>query len=125
MEQREIKFRVWSQEYEKLIYFGFKELSNNRGEIEEANIDWLKSQQYTGLKDKKGNEIYEGDIVISENKISLGEDAWEIIFEKGAFMIKRENEYIPLYQIGTKNTILEDDKIKIIGNIYENPELLK
>lgn len=80
-------------------------------------IDNKTIMQYTGLKDINGKEIYEGDIV----KI---EDAYaSIIFENQTFKfsgkLDGKLEVSPFYEID-----LEDYYIKIIGNIYENPELL-
>lgn len=73
--------------------------------------------QYTGLKDKNGNEIYEGDIVTGLfnhtdiiGHIVYGSDATFFIERKG------------LYGIGLNNA---EDWLEVVGNIYENPELLK
>jgi uncharacterized phage protein (TIGR01671 family) len=64
--------------------------------------------QYTGLKDKNGKEIYEGDII-----------EWETSKEKTDRMeihwVERHQGYLPFIN-GTS---------KVIGNIYENPELIK
>lgn len=72
--------------------------------------------QFTGLKDKNGKEIYEGDIIENVEK-------WEIIFDKGCFCSRlldvkylEEKTYIALRAIRD---------YEIIGNIYENSELLK
>lgn len=68
--------------------------------------------QYTGLKDKNGNEIYELDIV-NDNGI--------VLFVGGRYIIKYDDERCP------ENSCFEDligDKDEVIGNIYEDPELL-
>ena len=74
-------------------------------------FDKEKIMQYTGLKDKNGTEIYEGDIYKDEENM-----LWEVIFDEGCF--KLENIHIPGRMFITKD-------IEIIGNKYENPELLK
>ena len=70
-------------------------------------------QQYTGLKDKNGKEIYEGDVVEfrTHNHENLATDS--VVFEYGAFILKGI-----LYD-------LYETEVKIIGNIFENKELLK
>jgi uncharacterized phage protein (TIGR01671 family) len=67
--------------------------------------------QYTGLKDKKNKEIYEGDLVEFEDQDDIApESSWiaAIQFKDGCF--------VPWLS-------LESRTVKVIGNIYENPEL--
>ena len=76
----------------------------------------IKKMQYTGLKDKKGVEIYEGDVVKTKNS------RYKVIFDKCCFWGVDELGKYPIYQIC--NYVLDDERFEVIGNIYENPELL-
>lgn len=71
--------------------------------------------QYTGLKDKNGKEIYEGDI-LSTGNLESGHRIVEVYFKDGCFYTKDES-FKKWRVAGWRTT-------EIIGNIYENPELL-
>jgi uncharacterized phage protein (TIGR01671 family) len=116
---REIKFRAFDSVAEKMLYLLNSDM---------FDTNWLNDvsiMQYTGLKDKNGKKIYEGDIL----NIGFGGDAsmvyhthnycvvfwcdknlqWKTKYNKGDNPLT--GYYLPVYEI--------------IGNIYENPELLK
>ena len=84
--------------------------------------DEFKLMQCTGLKDKNGKEIFEGDIVkIPEDYDEFGRNAGEILkvaFDKGCFRLKRPNSK------GRGFYFEDDNVVEVIGNIYENQELL-
>lgn len=120
--QRELKFRVWNviegkwngihNQEPKMV----GELCCHKGIylIPESTSKNLIVQQYTGLKDKKGVEIYEGDILSYEGMHKVGEGVSIVSFEDGSFMIDED--------FASKDWAAEH---KVIGNIFENSELLK
>ena len=121
---RELKFRAWTilEKRGSFIYFDLDEMR-------EFNFDIFDEkpifQQYTGSKDKDGKKIYEGDIVSYEagepnrNDGSFYKSISEVKFENGAFWPRPMKEECEdsWYDYELKN-------ICIIGNIFENPELL-
>lgn len=73
----------------------------------------ISIMQYTGLKDKNDKEIYEGDIV----KHATDEGVYKVIFEDGGFYVKNLFEY--------DFQTINEYPLEVIGNIYENPELME
>ena len=123
---REIKFRAWDKENEKMMKVSSLHLENKEISVKENGTFHLfrmqDLMQYTGLKDKNGKEIYEGDIVL----IKLDETStWYktvVKFKKGAFiasLIDRE-DYIYIFNRG-----FDSNDFEIIGNIYKNKNLLE
>lgn len=128
---RTIKFRAWnsknSNPKERMINNVY--ISNDGRVVMTDGAEWdIPVMQFTGLLDKNGKDIYEGDIVkdLDNNLVSV------IEWERAGFMQKIKIAYErlngrdyrkPEYEEGI--TGLCDGKgLEIIGNIYENPELL-
>ena len=121
---REIKFRVWDSKVKELNYESATEiLLNVQLGVYKKSVykDYPFSfMQYTGLKDKKGVEIYEGDVVKStlpRNKFF--DDIAKVVFRKGSFMMKSVE-----FEDETSCLIDSEQFIEVIGNIYESSELL-
>ena len=77
----------------------------------------LKIMQYTGLKDKNNKEIYEGDILSNGNN----EKPYKVIFENGSFRAEFEEDFEE-YSFDLIDVVAQG--CEVVGNIYENPELL-
>ena len=124
---REIKFRAWLKEQKMVntetIDFTDKSIQYlKRSEIINAYIlrresfDDVELMQYTGVKDKNGKEIYEGDIVILND--AEEESRCVVKYKYGSYILVdgdlRENL-----------SNVEDRFLEVVGNIYENKNLLE
>jgi uncharacterized phage protein (TIGR01671 family) len=132
MEQREIKFRAFSTE-KKQMHFGSDlyfigptcpmRLNPHHTEDFWECIDNTSGQyvimQYTGLKDKNGVEVYEGDVIVFE--IAGLIVRCEVVFYLGSFSVRREDSHLILDDL-IDPTI---GGFQVMGNVYESPELLQ
>lgn len=122
---REIKLRVWDSR-NKLMLSPDKSVDNNLSTpCCDFNYDCAEYLQYTGLKDCNGVEVYEGDVVewldFAKYKYrNLVKNKFKIVWQpkKCGFGMKNFIDIVPILGIQSSK------KMKILGNIYENPELL-
>ena len=124
---REIKFRAWDNILNKMFNWEQIQFSNKVTNVPIFEMADHRYMQFTGLKDSKNVEIYEGDIIIYPARSKDKKHA--VVFENGGFTA---GDTFPL---GCVDEFIEEDMelevldterfIEVIGNIYENKELLK
>ena len=133
---REHKYRVYIPDTNKFVYFGINDFDYSDRYLDD---DKYPIQQYTGLNDSKGNEIYEGDIVINTTSDEEYCSPAVIVWGKYEFVgfslaykcNKLEDYHAPLIHKINGVDLVEEFSLskmgtyQIIGNASENPELLK
>lgn len=135
---REIKFRAWEARVKK--YIDWDNFINNpfgTWGMKAFNNERYHFQQYTGLKDKNGKEIYEGDIIYWEIDNGVGIESYTAIVKWSENLVEEGWSqtykwlvgYTGNYYRGSYDELSTpaayNDALLIIGNIYENPDLLE
>ena len=124
---REIKFRVWDNIAKKyidsryvsisglgLLHVAKRIIKNCFRPPHTRKNPWFIVEQFTGLRDKNGTEIYEGDILIDDTGEPI--EYWVVKFSDGGFVGECAGVAEPLFEL---------TNLEIAGNIHKNPELLE
>jgi len=132
---REIRFRAWAdgKMWDSYVVDDNGEMCTNGDYCNgpENNSNKKIVMQFTGLKDKNGKEIYEGDIIkYGDGGVEERFQIRLVYFDKGSFVVDDD-----VYFSGDLSPIVlscfacndeeDGDECEVIGNIYENPELLE
>jgi len=127
---RAIKFRAWdphwkdAPEKENGMSYGNIEYFDDMVAFRFSHGTWNGTEdyilmQYTGLKDKNGKEIYEGDIIKNiDGYVHWGK------YEDGEYVYNVYTWVLNKYGTVLSEMVLTYKNVEVIGNIYENPELL-
>ncbi len=121
---RPLKFRAWDTEKQRMCYDGVGRIFEYHDCMDHPIM------QFSGLQDKHRKDIYEGDIVRRSDALPMnGRECVRIpmaphrvFFSEGAFRLRRSSKStkFPLH-----SSVIRQNGIEVIGNIYENPELLR
>jgi len=140
---RQIKFRVWDKITKRMYYkvkidwngvWFYNDDKKSSDENYEGYSPWsselIKLMQYTGLKDRNGKEIYEGDIIkVIKDEINEEYEYYEVIWSdadpiwcapEAKFTLERA--CCTRYHDG--GAFPQPEVMEVVGNIFENPELL-
>jgi len=120
---RELKFRLIKDGkivgYERWVHYCW-EYSYDGLNWNERYIIHDSKDEYTGRKDKNGRDVYEGDVLASVAELDSVKVLGEISYTNGAFMAT-----MPFMSFETALYSFDMSTVEVIGNIYENPELVK
>ena len=128
---KEIKFRAWDNHSEKMLeiiqinfrdnYLDYSGINSENGK-RRLLLKEVELMQFTGLQDKNGVDIYEGDILIYQHMFVDKKSVSEVIWNE------KYSGFASYVEDDERRYILEKElknQFEVIGNIYENPELLE
>ena len=129
---RKVKFRAWNKKNKRWIP-SYNLIINDQGKLcccySDKNFgEWAidyEINQYTGLKDKNGVEIFEGDIV-KHFDLDTPMFVHEVEYRNGGFgyIVDKGKPYQEFISYANHKYLKPSIDCEVIGNLYENPELL-
>ena len=118
---REIKFRAWDTISESMLAWGDLLKENLKMIFSSTKETNVKLMQFTGLLDKNGKEIYEGDLIsMTKDKTPTA----QIIYDYSGFKYKWIDKITKIIRTPKEHIFMNNHLFEVIGNIHENPELL-
>lgn len=125
---RSLKFRVWWKDHSEPTIYTEHDFFDDTW----TTAEYIAIEQYTGLKDKNGKEIYEGDIVkYSLNREYIGQIVFDFVGDSGGYYVEKHYGW-GIHRDDYNESLgdfADDDMrcglVEVIGNIHENPELLE
>lgn len=133
---REIKLRAWDEELKRMFYGTTEQFDDSLSfRFKHFETDEPVYMQYTGLCDKNGREIYEGDIIVDGSapgpEYGIGGymfTKYEVKMVNGCFVVECIPDCVNDHVFGNYHLLYEvitDGFAEVVGNIYENLELLE
>jgi hypothetical protein len=113
---RESKFKAWDKKKGEFVFEGaLADIRHAGGKLNFTTWDWI---EYTGRKDKNGVEIYEGYLVKWIDEFGENPNIFKVEYDEAQWVIVPISDSLKGWYLGGKD-------LEVIGNIYENPELLQ
>ena len=118
---REIKFRAWDKLNKEMFNVEFIDFQKRRvykDTVSYRKFNDIELMEYSELKDLREKEIYDGDILFE----SFEERYYKVVFKNGSFRAEFEGDFEE-YSFDLNDVVAQG--CEVVGNIYENPELIK